>query len=245
MPLLKSLPEPPPPPEGTRPHDSHQDTDLTSCYPYVVNPEIRSLDVEVHFQPSSTVPLQDFHVQAAAHFHGVSHSQGTTTRFPYVDSCVENARAPVRGLQLMRVNAGPAAHCVSCRCKLTQVPLGVSCILLTLSCYQLNALKSMRVDVFKPHPEHGRYRFAHKQVDRDALARILTQAQMDGGTLTVMALVQNCGWWHIYSFQSFFDNQTASDFIMSACRPRTVRALHCSLARTRQCVQLALPILAG
>jgi hypothetical protein len=229
IPLISKLPDSPVPPDGIeepgaprKTHDFNVDTDLGLCYPYVLHPEVRSLEVELYFQPSGTLKLEQFQFNAAAHFHGVSHSQGVGARFPYVNSCLESGKAPISGFELVRINSSAQAHCVTCRCKLTQVPLGVSCILLTFSSQMLNALKTLNIAVFMPHPRRGRLRIAHKGVDREALSRILMQAKMDGGTLTALALVQSCGWWHIYSFQSFFDNLSSEDFIRSACRPRTV-----------------------
>lgn len=213
----------PKPPDNEEVNDCNQDIDLGACYPYVLDPQVRALEAEIYLQPSSRVPPEHFQFSAAAHFHGVSHSQGVVTRFPYVSSSVESGRAPFGGFELVRIDATSDTYCVLCRCKLTQVPLGVSCILLTISCEMLNELKSLYVAVLRPHPHRGRIRIAHKHVVRAALSPILEQAKMDGGTLTVMALVQNCGWWHIYSFQSLFEHMSAEKFISDACCPRRVR----------------------
>jgi hypothetical protein len=224
-PLLRELPLASVPPEG-EPHNSSIDTKLDECHPYVISPAIRTLDVDLFFQPSSAIPLDSLQLQVSAHFHGVSHAGGPSApaRFPYVSSCIENAQSPVKCLDLKRIQVEGHVHGVACRCELNRVPLGVSCILLTVSSAQLNHVKSIMLSVLKMNHDRGRVQIAHKRITRENLGTILAQAQRDKGTVTLAALVMNAGWWHIYSFQSFFANASADDFIQRSCYPRRVRA---------------------
>jgi hypothetical protein len=222
VPLVKVLPDASLAPEG-EPHDVHVDTDLTDCRPYVLSPTVHTLDVDILVEPSSSVALRDLNVQVAAHFHGVSHSHGA--RYPYVNSVVENNGSPVTGVALLRNNqqGNNMQHCMYARCKLLRIPLGVSCMLLTISSEQLNAIKSMQVNILKLNRQ-GRTPIGHKLITREAIATILQQAKRDGGTLTLATLVMNCGWWHIYTFQSFFHHADVSEFIKLGCYPKGVRS---------------------
>ena len=226
--ILRELPAASQPPEG-EPHDSRIDTDLTDCHPYIISPAIKTLDLDFFFHPSSTIQLDQLKLEVSAHLHGVSHAGGPAApaRFPYVSSCVENAQSPLRCLDLKRIPADGNAHCTSCRIELNRMPLGVSAVTLTISGEKLNALRSIMVQALKLRAQQGRTQIGHKTIGRDAVAKVLQQVERDGGTLTLAAVVMNCGWWHLYTSQSFFVNPSAQDFIERACYPRQVRLLTC------------------
>ena len=238
-PPLKRLPPASRAPLG-EPHDLNVVTDLAALRtpPYILDPAAHHIDMDVVVEPSSRVPLEDLKVEVAAHFHGVSHSQGS--RCPYYNSVIENHRSPVSGVEVTRENSIEAGkHCVFTRCDLLRVPLGVASVLLTISSESLSSIKTLRLDAFRMR-RVDRQHIATKLITRDDIGKCLSQAQCNGGTLTVAALAMNCGWWHIHTYNSYFKHTDATAFIRGSCAPlpvcsmgllaRSMRTFVCSSA---------------
>lgn len=225
-PPLKSLPQPSRPPEG-EPHDVSTDIDLGLMpnRPYIVSPSAHIIDIDIVLQPYSNVALEELPVEVSAHFHGVSHSQGP--RCPYYNSLVEDHSSPVPGVSLKRDNGIHPGHiCVYARCDLLRIPLGISCVLLTISSEKLSHIKNARIDIYRMRL-HDRQKIAHKIMTRDDIGKSLSAAQANGGTLTMAALVMNCGWWHVHTYNTYFKHTSATEFIHGSCVPLQVRTAPC------------------
>ena len=187
---------------------------------------MRTVDLDFLFYPSQQIRLDQLAVEVSAHFHGVSHPSPEVVRHPYATTVLEGQQSRIRFISVTRcAESQGQAHWVSCRLELMRVPLGISCVTFTVSGERLDLCRAITLSVFKPLDQGAnRFQIGHKSISEADINRTLSSAQQAGGTMTLAAIAMNCGWWHLYSSQSFFVNTSADDFMRKACYPRPVCA---------------------